>query len=177
MGKEAYVLEGMKKGMNFLLFAKIEGEWVKLAGQQGATMNMSAESLDRTCKDSGMWREKTTSFKEWSFDTDGIIVFGNKAYEYLVECFIKSRPVHIAMSHTSREETDEEQYANFLRGKATISEFNHEFGYEDNATYSMTLEGSSQPIFFAKDDVPEVKPAEKPEEDTHKEEKEVLPTK
>lgn len=145
-------LQGMQRGMDFMLYGKIKGKWSVIAGQQGATVNMSAETLDRTCKDSGQWREKCTSFKEWSVDGDGIIVFGNEAYEYLRDCFVSSTPVEIAISHTDRG--TKATLTNFMKGKAIITEFNHEFGYEDNATYSMTLEGASQLEFASKIDVP-----------------------
>lgn len=50
-----------------------------ISGQQGLTINRSADSIEITSKDTlGGWKSKIAGMKEWSIDNDGLYVPGDE---------------------------------------------------------------------------------------------------
>ena len=105
-----------------------------LAGQRGATLNRSAETIDITNKVSAGWKESITSVKEWSVDCDGVFVEDDTALKALETAFNANTMVDVKISD------GEWGY----KGKAIITDFPIEAPYDDAATYSLTLQGTGE---------------------------------
>ena len=105
-----------------------------LAGQRGATLNRSAETIDITNKVSAGWKEMITSVKEWSVDCDGVFVEDDTALKALETAFNANTMVDVKISD------GEWGY----KGKAIITDFPIDAPYDDAATYSLTLQGTGE---------------------------------
>ena len=105
-----------------------------IAGQRGANISRTADTIDTTSKDSeGYWRESIQGFKDWSVSTDGIYVTNDEALRYLQERFENSQNVDVILVM--------EDGVTFS-GEATISDFSMDVPYDDAVNYSLTLQGS-----------------------------------
>lgn len=121
-------------GMKVKVYIGEIGTGKVLAGQQGATLNRSADTIDSTSKDSeGFWKESLAGFKEWSIDCDGAFVESDVAYVQLEDAYLASEnvPVYIEFPSGTR-------YA----GEATITDFPIEAPFDDLVKYSLSLQGS-----------------------------------
>lgn len=127
------------KGINFIVEVNTGTEsnptFTKVAGQQGATLNRSANTLETTTKDSNGWMEHEVGFKEWGIDTDGLIVVDDNAYKILEDAFMDGKKLDVRIA-TPAGET--------YGGKVIITDFPLEFPYDDNSTYSVTFQGSGE---------------------------------
>lgn len=55
-----------------------------ISGQQGLTINRSADSIEITSKDTqGGWKSKIAGMKEWSIDNDGLYVPNDESHAIL----------------------------------------------------------------------------------------------
>lgn len=121
-------------GMKVKVFIGHPGSSKVLAGQQGATLNRSADTIDSTSKDSdGFWKESIAGWKEWSIDCDGAFVESDEAYTQLEDAYMASEnlPVYIEFPSGTR-------YA----GEVTITDFPIEMPFDDLVKYSLSLQGS-----------------------------------
>lgn len=105
-----------------------------LAGQRGATLNRSAETIDITNKVSAGWKESITSVKEWSVDCDGVFVADDTALKALETAFNANTMVDVKISDGTWG----------YEGKAIITDFPIDAPYDDAATYSLTLQGTGE---------------------------------
>jgi len=105
-----------------------------LAGQQSATLNRSAETIDATSKDTeGFWKESLPGFKEWSLDCDGAFVENDEAYEELETLYLNSENAKVYLEFPSGTK---------YSGEATITDFPIEAPFDDLVKYSLSLQGS-----------------------------------
>lgn len=106
-----------------------------VSGQQGLTINRSADSIEITSKDTeGSWKSKLAGMKEWSIDNDGIYVVESESHKALTEAFNESEPVCIKVYNNKAKK-------GMLGGLAIITDYPIEAPYDDAVTYSLTLEG------------------------------------
>jgi TP901-1 family phage major tail protein len=119
----------MPKGVDLLV--KIGSD--SIAGQRNATLNMNADTIDKTTKDSAGWKESDPSFKSWSVDADGLLVETGSAYDALVTAFMAGNTVSAEVLMPSGD-----KYA----GTAIITSFPISGPYQDDVTYSVTLQGT-----------------------------------
>ena len=121
-------------GMKVKVFIGKAGVGKVLAGQQGATLNRSAETIDATSKDTdGFWKESLQGFKEWSIDCDGAYVESDEAYNELEGAFLNSENVPVYIQFPS---------GTMYSGTATITDFPIEAPFDDLVKYSLSLQGS-----------------------------------
>ncbi len=64
---------------------KVDG--TVIAGQRGATLNRSGETLDTTTKDSNGWLENEAGMKEWGVDCDGLLIKDDVGFTALETAF------------------------------------------------------------------------------------------
>ena len=75
-----------------------------ISGQQGLTINRSADSIEITSKDTqGGWKSKIAGMKEWSIDNDGIYALGDESHTVLSKAFENSDPVCIKVIDSKRK--------------------------------------------------------------------------
>jgi len=120
------------KGIDFILEVHNGTDFIQIGGQQGATLNRSKETIETTSKDSQGWRNRVSGLKEWGIDADGLLILNNQGYQYLENAFMNDTKLMVRVGVPSGQ-----QY----QGEVIITDFPLEAGYEDMATYSVTLEG------------------------------------
>ncbi len=106
-----------------------------VSGQQGLTINRTADSFEVTAKDTeGGWKSKLAGMKEWSIDNDGIYVVESESHKALTAAFNDSEPVCIKVYNNKTKR-------GMFGGLAIITDYPIEAPYDDAVTYSLTLEG------------------------------------
>lgn len=106
-----------------------------ISGQQGLTIDRSADSIEITSKDTeGGWKSKIGGMKEWSIDNDGIYVPDDKSHKALSKAFDSGDPVCIKVINGKEKK-------GMFGGLAVITDYPIEAPFDDAMTYSLTLEG------------------------------------
>lgn len=105
-----------------------------VSGQQGLTINRSADSIEITSKDTqGGWKSKIAGMKEWSIDNDGLYVPDHDSHKALAKAFDAGDPVCIKVVNG--------------KTKRNVRRIGRDYGlsgrsaFDDAVTYSLTLEG------------------------------------
>jgi len=107
-------------------------------GQQGLTINHSADSIEVTSKDTkGGYKSKITGMKEWSIDTDGFYIPSSLSHKALGSIFKSNGYVCVKVIDMKKEVA-------MFGGKAVITDYSLEAPYDDAMTYSLSLEGSGE---------------------------------
>lgn len=114
--------------------------WTAVAGQRGATLNMSLSTIDITSKDSNRWTELIAGIKEWSVEFDALVVADDAGYSALRNAFLNGETVQIQLI-TAEGDT--------YQGTGIITDFPHTFAYDDAQTYKVTVKGSGALTFTA----------------------------
>lgn len=115
-----------------------------ISGQQGLTINRSADSIEVTTKDTeGGWKSKIAGMKEWSIDNDGIYVPDDESHDILSEAFENGDPVCIKVINGKKKK-------GMFGGLAVITDYPIEAPYDDTVTYSVTLEGMGALVDLAR---------------------------
>lgn len=111
-------------------------ELLAVSGQQGLTINRTADSIEVSSKDTkGGWKSKIAGMKEWSIDNDGLYVPTDETHKILGKAFENSTPVCLKVINT-RDESP------MFGGLAYISDYSLEAPYDDAMTYSISLDGN-----------------------------------
>lgn len=106
-----------------------------ISGQQGLTINRSADSIEITSKDTeGGWKSKIAGMKEWSIDNDGLYVPNDESHTALSTAFEDGDPVCIKVYNNKDKK-------GMFGGLAVVTDYPIEAPFDDAATYSLTLEG------------------------------------
>lgn len=106
-----------------------------ISGQQGLTINRSADSIEITSKDTqGGWKSKLAGSKEWSIDNDGLYVPNDESHSILSQAFENGDPVCLKIINGKSK-------TGMFGGLAVITDYPLEAPYDDAMTYSLTLEG------------------------------------
>lgn len=106
-----------------------------VGGQQGLTINRSADSIEITSKDTaGSWKSKIAGMKEWSIDTDGIYVIDDDSHKALTKAFEDGDPICIKVINSKTKK-------GMFGGLAVVTDYSLEAPYDDSMTYSISLEG------------------------------------
>ncbi|MFR8002530.1 MAG: phage major tail protein, TP901-1 family [Hydrogeniiclostridium sp.] len=106
-----------------------------ISGQQGLTINRSADSIEITSKDTaGGWKSKIAGMKEWSIDNDGLYVPGDESHALLSAAFENSEPICLKVINGKTK-------VGMFGGLAVITDYPLEAPYDDAMTYSLSLEG------------------------------------
>lgn len=118
-----------KKGLDILVTV---GSTV-IGGQRNASIEMSSETIDISCKTTGDWTAKMSGAKSWTADCDGIYIADDAGYTAALTAFMEGTEVDIKIA-------DANSTVGFS-GKAIITSFAFEAPYEDAMTYEMSFEG------------------------------------
>ncbi len=106
-----------------------------ISGQQGLTINRSADSMEITSKDTkGGWKSYLAGMKEWSIDNDGLFVPSDESHRILSQAFDNSDPVCVKV-------VDGKRKTGMFGGLAVVTDYPIEAPYDDAVTYSITLSG------------------------------------
>lgn len=114
-----------------------------ISGQQGLTINRSADSIEVTSKDTeGGWKSKIAGMKEWSVDNDGYWVPSNESHQVIGKAFQNSDPVCIKIVNGKTKKS-------MFGGLAYVTDYSIEAPYDDGMTYSLSLEGNGALVDFS----------------------------
>ena len=106
-----------------------------ISGQQGLTINRSADTIEITSKDTqGGWKSNIAGMKEWSIDNDGLYVPNDESHSILSQAFEDSDPICIKIINGKTK-------TGMFGGLACITDYPLEAPYDDAMTYSITLSG------------------------------------
>lgn len=107
-----------------------------VAGQQGLTINRSAEAIEVTSKDTvGGWKSSISGMKEWSLDNDGLFVADDDSHKALSKAFNDGDLVCTKI-------IDQKKQKSLYGGLATLTDYSLEAPYDDAMTYSISLDGN-----------------------------------
>ena len=124
-----------------ILLAVFNNDGTKLlavSGQQGLTINRSADSIEVTSKDTeGGWKSKISGMKEWSIDNDGLYVMDDESHQALSLAFDAGDPVCLKVINGKTK-------TGMFGGLAFITDYPIEAPYDDAMTYSLTFDGNGK---------------------------------
>lgn len=107
-----------------------------VSGQQGLTINRSAETIEVGSKDGNSgWIGKIAGMKEWSIDNDGLYVPSGETHKVLGEAFEESNPVCLKIINNKTETA-------MFGGLAYVTDYSLEAPYDDAMTYDISLDGN-----------------------------------
>lgn len=124
------------KDILLAIFDKTGANLLAISGQQGLTINRTADAIEVSSKDTtGGWKSKIAGMKEWSIDNDGLFVPDDNAHKTLSDAYENSDPVCIKIINTKQKK-------GMFGGIASISDYSIEAPHDDAMMYSITLEGN-----------------------------------
>ena len=107
-----------------------------ISGQQGLTINRSADSIEVSSKDTkGGWKSKIAGMKEWSIDNDGLYVPSDATHKELGKAFESGNPVCIKVVNGKTS-------TGMFGGLAYVTDYSLEAPYDDGMTYQISLDGN-----------------------------------
>lgn len=115
---------------------KLDGSAIlAIAGQQGLTINRSADTIEVSTKDTeGGWKASIAGMKEWSIDLDGLYVKDDASQAILSNAFTNGTLVCIKVY-------DAKAAKGLFGGIAAITDYPIEAPYDDAVTYSVSFAG------------------------------------
>lgn len=135
------------KDIILALFSIDGSSLLGISGQQGLTINRSADSIEVTSKDTqGGWKSKMAGPKEWSIDNDGLYVPNDESHTVLSQAFENGDPVCLKVINGKTKK-------GMFGGLAVITDYPIEAPYDDAMTYSLTLEGMGALVDLSTDPV------------------------
>jgi len=106
-----------------------------VAGQQGLTINRSADTIEVSSKDTeGGWKSVIPGMKEWSIDLDGVYVPSDDSHKALSAAFSAGNPVCVKVYNAKTKK-------GLFGGLASITDYPLEAPYDDSVTYSLSFSG------------------------------------
>lgn len=104
----------------------------QLGGQQGATLNRSAQIINITNKINADWQENLAGTKNWSITCSGLYVIDDNAFSLLENAFMNNKNVEVSINLGSR----------ILVGKALVVDFPLSAVFNKEFKYSIKLLGT-----------------------------------
>jgi len=104
-----------------------------------ASLAVSMATRDTSTKDSAGWMEVLEGQKSWTLSGEGLVVYSNsgKATPDDLFTFVSNRSlVYIKFGSTTSTEIA-------YSGAGYFTEFSNDAGFEDNATFSFSFQGTS----------------------------------
>lgn len=117
------------KGLDVLI--KVGSQVV--GGQRNASIELSAESIDTTTKQSGGWSTKTAGVKSWTSSCDGVYFIDDAGIKAVYTAFEAGNEIDLEFSNASGV---------YHKGKAIITSISEEAGQDDVVSYTMSFEGT-----------------------------------
>ena len=125
------------KGLDVLIKVNVgteeTPEYVAVGAQRGASLSRSAETLDKTSKDSDGWQESLAGLKSWTISTDGLLILDDEGYEALENAYMMSENVLVQFSTKSGA---------MFEGDAIITAIDLDAPYDDLISYTAEFQGS-----------------------------------
>lgn len=118
------------------IFNETGDKLLAIAGQQGLTINRSADQIEVSSKDTvGGWKSSIAGMKEWSIDNDGLYVGSDETHRLLSKAFNNSDPVCVKVVNVKTGQ-------DLFGGLAYVTDYPIEAPFDDAMTYSISLSGN-----------------------------------
>ena len=133
-GNSAKAVAG--KDVLLAVFNATGDKLLAVSGQQGLTINRSADSGEVTSKDvKGGWKAKIAGMKEWSIENEGLYVPSDETHKELGKAFEEGSAVCVKIINGKTKK-------GMFGGLAVVTEYSLEAPFDDAMTYSISLEGN-----------------------------------
>lgn len=116
--------------------------YTKVGGQRGGTLTMENDPIELTTKDSDGFNEYDYGFSDWSLEADGLYVVNETSHDALIDAFLNKEQV---LARWRRSDGTGKGF----EGSTIITEYSIEAPYDDESTYSISLQGSGAPVEVA----------------------------
>lgn len=138
------------KGDDLMLFDEVGKS---LAFATSHTLSISADAVDTSSKDHGIWKANEVNKINWELTSENL--YTNDAYDTLMEKMIARQPITVYFG--TKKETDADKtvadgdYTNWTgasgyTGKVLITSLSVNANTGENATYSATFTGTGKLI-------------------------------
>lgn len=126
-------------GVKFLIMVNIgtvaSPVYSAIGGQQGATLNRSADEINVSSKDSDGWGASLAGLRTWSIEGDGLLYESDAALDMLETTFAAGDPVLVQLTTP---------WSTKYQGTAYITDLSIEAPHDGAATISYTLSGNGK---------------------------------
>lgn len=127
---------------------KLGNKLLAVAGQQGLSYNMSAETTEASAtKDEagGGWTLAFHGGKSWDASIDGLYSPDDEATQLVAKALMDDEYVCLKICERIKNADSSTTYKPLRMGLAIVTSNNFEAPSDDNATYSMEFKGSGKP--------------------------------
>lgn len=113
------------------------GTFLPFACQTSATLSLSQDSADATCKDDNNFSFSIPSLRDWTVDVDGVVHGDDADYTILRDMWLNQTVL------TIRVQNDDTSFspAQYWEGSAFLDSLDEEAPHDDTFTYSASLQG------------------------------------
>ena len=127
------------RGIDYLIKVNVgtaeSPEYVAVGAQRGASLSMTAETLDKTSKQSEGWTESLAGLKGWSISTDGLLILDDEGYMALEDAYMNNENVLVQLASQSGA---------LFEGEAIITSLDLDAPYDDLTTYTAEFTGAGK---------------------------------
>lgn len=142
------------KGSDLMLFTKLDTGLTAIAYATNHTLELQADELETSSKDSGKWKEKQITKLGWSATSENLVsgIGADDAYGLLVEKWIAREPIDVHMTLATNADGDAgapeggwtPDATKGYKGKALITNISLNGPDAQNATMSVSLSGTGK---------------------------------
>ena len=133
-------------GSDLMVFSKVGTEMAAFACATSCSATVAAEMLETSSKDSGSWKEQTARKLGWNLKSDQLMTIAG--YDAVFAAMVELVPVDIEFGvagNAGSEGIPAEGWSvpvDGYMGKAIITSLDLTAGDNENATYSVSMEGT-----------------------------------
>lgn len=125
-------------GYNFLLYVDsvnnpITPVYLKVAGQRGATLTRSQDTVDVTDKDSQRHMEFVTSLDSWTMDADGLLELDDNGFNAVETAWEQKQTIMVRLEQVDGTKKE---------GLGIITELSIEAPYDGEASMKISIQGT-----------------------------------
>lgn len=132
---------GKIAGVDVLLYVTDDkGKEIPLAGQTGTDLDLAADTIDVTDKNSNGWKTAIAGLKSWSMSSDGFVDLGEDSLPMLRKAFFDRKPIPVKIRMGEKSDKNGVTFS----GETFITSFPHSFKQDDAVTYSLDLDGATE---------------------------------
>lgn len=142
------------KGSDLMLFTKLDTGLTAIAYATNHTLELQADELETSSKDSGKWKEKQITKLGWSATSENLVsgIGADDAYGLLVEKWIAREPIDVHMTLATNADGGAgapeggwtPDATKGYKGKALITSISLNAPDAQNATMSVSLSGTGK---------------------------------
>lgn len=142
----------VEKGKNLMLFTEVDTKYVAIAAAKDCSYAVSAEMSETSSKDSGIWKDQQPTKLSWNAKSSNLLIFGAKnGYDVLMAKMVAMETVKLRFSKITEVDSKDgiptegwTEAENVMEGEAYISSLELTAPDGDNASYSVSFEGSGK---------------------------------